>query len=136
MLELKFAIYRRAAEVCLHMQQAFVVIVSLAPGTGTIDSGIILAALAEESLIQASIVKHRVHPSLDSQLSLSKTWDICIPMWHERRDHITMLLTLLTLSSFTSNIKGNYNFLTHPEPVGSQRQTFTIIHTSLLLSCV
>ena len=50
MLELKFAICHRVAEVGLHRQQASLVDVSPAYGYLTTDSGITLAALAEGSL--------------------------------------------------------------------------------------
>jgi len=42
MLELRFSIYHRAAEVCPQREQASLVDVSLALGIGTIDSGITL----------------------------------------------------------------------------------------------
>lgn len=48
---MKYAIYRRAAEVCPHIQQAFFFVSALS----TDHSGITLAALTEEPLTQASV---------------------------------------------------------------------------------
>jgi len=55
MHELNFTIHHRVTEACPHMQQAFLIDISLGLGKWKIESGITLATLAEESCTDPGI---------------------------------------------------------------------------------